>query len=287
MRSEILWFRGSCTAMITEMNGFRAEDQDGLRIYRFSSLASQPGVLHGVTTRLGGVSEAPYRGLNLGFGSGDSHACVEENRRRLASAVGLDPRSFRTVQQVHGTAIAVLHSPRKGARGSIRDNDSLATRLSGVTLLVLSADCALILFYDPVSKGIAAVHAGWRGTVAGAAAAAVRCLSQAFGSHPADLLAGIGPAIGPCCYEIDGPVIRAVQSFLPEDADAILIPKTCGKAHLDLWEANRRQLLRAGVPSAAISVAGICTRCRRDEFYSQRAEGAPTGRFGAFIALVP
>lgn len=142
-----------------------------------------------------------------------------------------------------------------------------------------------ILLCDPTQRAIAAVHAGWRGTVAGAVLAAVRTLAEAFGSDPRRLLALVGPTIGPCCYEIDGPVIRAVQAAFPEDAPDLLLAKGGGKAHLDLWEANRRQLLLAGLRPEAIAVAELCTRCRRQEFYSQRAEGVPTGRFGAFIAL--
>jgi YfiH family protein len=140
------------------------------------------------------------------------------------------------------------------------------------------ADCTPVLLVDPVRRCVAAVHAGWRGSAVRAAGAAVTALGETFGSRPADLLAGIGPAIGPCCYEVGQDVVDAF-------ADR---PELFSGGKLDLWESNRQALIEAGVVPGQIEVAGICTQCESDRFFSHRANGGqPAGRFAALIRLEP
>jgi YfiH family protein len=145
------------------------------------------------------------------------------------------------------------------------------------------ADCTPVWLYDPVQRAIGLAHAGWRGTVVGAARATVAAMQSAYGCRPADLLAGIGPAIGPCCYEVGEDVAQAIDGAFSEAAGRLLSPQTNGKWHLDLWAANRHTLMQAGVQQ--IEVAGICTACHTDEWFSHRAERGRTGRIGALIGL--
>ena len=258
----------------------------GVRWLAFHHLAGEAGVTHAVTARHGGVSPPPYHTLNLGLGSGDTPERVRANQEILARALDLDAALLTRQRQVHGAGVAVIRRPADlPPDGFLGDYDALVTAVPGVALVVRVADCVPVLLYDPVRRATGAVHAGWRGTVAGAVREAVRALTEAFGTRPADLLAGVGPAIGPCCYEIDTPVMDAVRRAFGEGAADLLRPVDAGHARLDLWEANRRLLLAAGVPAERIQVAHLCTACRTDLFFSHRREGPATGRFAGVIAL--
>jgi polyphenol oxidase len=271
--------------MIVHMGEFILKQLGGISVYEAPSLSTFSNVTHGFTTRGGGVSDSGYASLNLGAGSGDDPSLVAENRRRLSESIGVHAGGLRFARQVHGAETAVLVDEITGADEPISGVDALATSQMGLTLFVLSADCTVVLLYAPRERAIAAVHAGWKGTVAGVAASAVRTLSESFESDPATMIAAVGPAIGPCCYEVDAPVIDAVNDAFGDYATALLKPGRDGHAYLDLWEANRRQLVRTGLSEDMISVAGLCTHCHSEQFFSQRRDGLATGRFGAFISL--
>jgi YfiH family protein len=145
------------------------------------------------------------------------------------------------------------------------------------------ADCTPVWFYDPIQRAIGLAHAGWRGTVAGIVRETVAKMRTAFGCHPGDLIVGIGPAIGPCCYEVGPDVARAVARSFPADAPWLLEPRSANRWHLNLWLANELQLQQAGVRH--IHVAEICTACNTGEWFSHRAERGRTGRFGALIGM--
>jgi YfiH family protein len=145
------------------------------------------------------------------------------------------------------------------------------------------ADCVPVLLHDPVKGWVGLVHAGWKGTVGGAARKAVQAARETFGSRPEDILAAIGPSIGPCCYEVGEDVVAAVHSGLPECAD--LLSARDGGVHLDLWRANACQLAAVGVPAANVEVSGYCSSCRTDLFFSHRKERGKTGRMAAVIGL--
>jgi YfiH family protein len=237
-------------------------------------------VIHAFTTRIGGVSEPPFDTLNLGRAAGDAARAVRENRRRAMAALGRGFEEHVEASQVHGARAAVVGVRDRGRK--IPGVDILLTRDPGVVLAMHYADCVPVLLVDPGRRAVAAVHTGWRGTAAGAAAEAVRALARAFGSRPGDLVAAIGPAIGPCCYEVDAPVTAALAPW--PWRDAVLEPAGEGRWRLDLWEANRRQLADAGVPAGAVGVAGVCTACRPGLFFSHRRDRR-TGRMGALVAL--
>ncbi|HZQ37014.1 MAG TPA: peptidoglycan editing factor PgeF [Dehalococcoidia bacterium] len=249
---------------------------------RFPLLETVPGVRHAVTTRLGGHSSGPYAAANLGLAVGDEHEAVLANRELAATLVapGAHPA---TVKQVHGVAAALAEAP--GVPGvPLCEADMLVTRRPGVPLLVQAADCVPIVLIDPETPAAAVVHAGWCGTAAGAGREAVATLQRLCGSRPNRLLAGVGPAIGVCCYEVGDDVADAVAAA-SGGATGIVDRSHGERPHLSLEAALRRQLLAAGLPDSRIVTAGLCTACRLDLFYSHRREGTPTGRFGALVAL--
>ena len=151
--------------------------------------------------------------------------------------------------------------------------------------MVLAADCVPVLMYDPRMRVIAAVHAGWRGTVGRIAAKTVERMREKFGCDPRDMLVGIGPSIGPCCFEVGEEVVEAALEGLGDLKGLVETGKHPGKYQLNLWEANCRQLRQVGVEDARIEVAGICTVCHHDQFFSYRGDRGNTGRFGAGIML--
>lgn len=256
-------------------------DDNGPVYYQFDQWASQNGVIHGVFTRHGGASDAPWASLNIGGTVGDDPAIVRENHRRMYAALGLDESRACSVWQVH-SADTVVARQRVPNRRWLARADGMITDQPGLPLAMRYADCTPILLYDPVRHAAGIVHAGWRGTVLGAASSAVRAMQDAFGSNPPDIQAGIGPSIGPECYQVGEEVVEAVREAFGT-IDGLINRAADGNAYLDLWAANRLALERAGV--VQIEVAGICTATRTDEFYSHRAEKGRTGRFGAVIAL--
>lgn len=254
-----------------------------ISLLHFPSLAAHVGLVHAVTTRHGGVSPAPYASLNLSTSTGDSLANVNANYDRLAAALHTTRARFATTWQVHGTR--VLRATEETA-GRIDDKaDGIITDLPDLPLTQRYADCTPLLVYDPRQHVIGMGHAGWRGTVDGMAAALVQALHDTFGSRPADLVAVVGPAIGPCCYEVGDEVTAAVRHTFPAAASLLTVPEASvtGKPHFDLWAANAWQLHRAGVEQ--VEVAGICTRCQHETFFSHRGDGPLTGRFGAVMML--
>ena len=232
------------------------------------------------TTRAGGVSRGSYASLNLARGIGDDPPAVEENRRRLAQAMGARLEALVEAEQVHGSAVAVVGGRAGGT--VVPGVDALVTRSPDIWMAVYAADCVPALVLDCGVPAIAAVHAGWRGTAAGIVAQTMQRMRDVFGSDPARCRVALGPAIGGCCYEVDAPVARAMESasWWAESAR----PTGPGRWHLDLREAIRRQFLEAGVPGPAIEVVSDCTKCRSDLFFSYRRDRV-TGRMAACIRL--
>jgi YfiH family protein len=251
-----------------------------LPIRQFALLADAAGLMHGVTTRAGGVSPAPFDTLNLSLSTGDRPEHVDENRSRLAAAVGTTYDWLASCHQVHGArAVQVDDQPLAVLRRE--QADVLVTDRPGRFLSMRFADCVPVLLYDPRRRAVGLAHAGWRGTAAGAAGAAVRALTAAYGSRPGDVLAGIGPSIGPCCYDV-GDEVAAQFDGRPGGVQR----SPAGRAVLDLWSLNRDALTAAGVPREQIEVSGLCTRCHADEFFSHRAAGGgPSGRFAAVAGV--
>jgi len=254
-------------------------ESNGLRWYRFDSF---PGtVSQAVFTRRGGDSPSPWTGLNLGGSVGDDPARVRTNRERAFSALGRPAGSLYDVWQVHSVDWVYAAAPRP-LEDPMAKADIILTDRPEVTIVQRFADCVPVLLYDPVRHALAAAHSGWMGTVRGAARAAVEAMTTRFGSRPADLLAAIGPSIGPDHYEIGPDVAHQVQAAFGTQASALLLQRA-GSVLFDLWAANRLLLEQAGV--GQIELAGLCTACHLEDWFSHRAEHGRTGRFGVLFGL--
>ncbi|MBI5880235.1 MAG: peptidoglycan editing factor PgeF [Chloroflexi bacterium] len=251
-----------------------------LAAFHFKSLDAHSALRHGIFTRHGGVSPAPWASLNLSRATGDSASNVAENQRRLAAALGFHPRDAVTSSQVHGNT--VRRAGRDARGGRLPDCDALISNEPGVLLLQRHADCPPVVLYDPVRRAIGLAHSGWRGTLANIAGELVQAMQEEYGSNPADMVAGIGPAIGACCYHVGNEVS---QSFVDRYAHghAWVEARADGRAYLNLAHAIEAQLREAGV--RAIEQAELCTACHVDDFYSARAENRLNGCFGSAIAL--
>jgi len=244
--------------------------------YQFPHLLPYTGLTHGLFTRLGGHSPAPWASLNTGHTVGDDPQAVDANHRLICRALDIEQGDIVSPHQVHSASVRIVGAEHRGQ--VCPETDALVSAQPDVFLMLRFADCVPILLYDPCHQVAAVAHAGWRGTLAGIAGATVRVMVDAFGCHPADLIAGIGPAIGPCCYQVGRDVAAAfgqTPHLLRQSGD--------GHWQLDLWAANQEQLNRSGV--GQVDIAGICTACHTDEWFSHRAEGGRTGRWGALLGL--
>jgi len=242
--------------------GFSVLD-NGWEVGRFSSLLSLTGYRHVVTTR---------KGPEVSVSVGDH----DEAAATLSKRLGLSGIAW--CRQVHGSK--VLFTDRQGLAGQ---GDGLVTHQDGLGLMIRCADCPIILVADPVGKAVGAAHASWRATTGHIAQNLIAAMSGRFGSDPSNLIACIGPSIGPCCYEVRDDLRQSVLGALGPEADA-LFQGRAGKLYFDLWDANTRQLTRAGLRPTNIHCAGLCTVCNNDRFPSYRAEGYSAGRFAVVLA---
>lgn len=269
--------------MVSLAEGVESQAWGAEEPFRFRLLAAVPGLRHGITRR-----EGPGLAGNIAFTRGPDAESVLAARARWCRRLGVDPAALVFSRQVHGAAVERV-TPAARGRGALAPADlpaadALITDAPGLALVALAADCVPLILVDPGRRAVATVHAGWRGTVAGVVGATVGALTAGYGSRPADLLAGIGPSIGPCCYEV-GPAVAAAA--LASHGSAVLYPgRLPDHPHLDLWAASRRALLRAGLVEERIELAGVCTRCHVHHYFSHRAEGPSRGLFGAVAMLV-
>ena len=244
--------------------------------------AEEITVPHAFTTRFGGISTGPQESLNLAFGNGDTMENVEANLRLLAKGLGFDPKALVLTRQTHSDIVRVVsRADHQGfCHREYPECDALCTDDPGTALLVFTADCTPILFYDPVTGAVGAAHAGWRGTAAGIAGKVVETMTAAFGTDPADLRCAIGPNVGICHFETDADVPEAMLAAFGDDA-APYISKTGEKYHLDLKAINAMVLRRAGVTH--IEISGECTMCQSQRFWSHRVTQGIRGSQGAVI----
>jgi YfiH family protein len=263
----------------------RINHANGVVTYLFESLKAHPVHAH-VSTRHGGVSPAPWDTLNFSVLRGDSRERVQENRRRFAEAVGIDPSHVTHARQVHGTGVAKVDWEQVGE--TLDGCDALITDAVGLPLSVVFADCVPVLLYDPARHALGVCHTGWRGTVNGAAVATLWAMQAAYGSDPAQVIACIGPSIGPQSYQVGEEVLAMAQAKLAH-ADAYFHFPSGGadRPHFDLWRANAGQLLEAGVPLEQIEISGVDTAQNTKDFFSHRAEHGRCGLFAMMAWLAP
>lgn len=282
--------------------GWTGRKARGLQVLQADALAKIPWLVHGFSTRFGGVSELHgEKVLNLGFAEWDTKESVLENRRRFQSALNSEDLTLCGLSQIHSDVVHLFETlPSAPCRG-----DASATNRPGLLLAVQTADCVPILLVDLKKRAIAAVHAGWRGTLKRIVTKVVGKMQMQFGSTPADLLAAIGPSIGGCCYEVGTKVASEFRSQFPhasewfdelrtgDEPNALQWLNMASPGHqpppknvlLDLRKANSTQLLEAGLLARNIFVSDLCTACRRDLLFSYRKEGGKTGRLLSVIGI--
>jgi YfiH family protein len=281
---------------------WRLRKSGGLQIVQIEPFGKFPWLVHGFSTRPCGVSDLDgQQVLSLSFTEWDQKKNVVENRKRFQSAIGGSDLTLVTMKQIHSD---VIHTFRTQPSQPCKGDAAIANR-PGLLLGVQTADCVPIMLVDPKQRAVAAVHAGWRGTLARIAEKTVGRMQLEFGSKPADLLAAIGPSIGPCCYEV---AADFVSKFSAQFADAVQYfdePRSGEEpnplqwlnmappghqppprnVHLDLRKANRSQLLGAGIRPQNIFISDLCTACRTDLLFSYRKEGARSGRLLSVIGI--
>jgi YfiH family protein len=274
----------------------------GIRILQVPAFAKLPWLIHGFSTRPGGTSDLEgEKVLNLGYTNWDSQENVLENRRRFQSALGANDLTLAALKQIHSDLVHSFDAPpHEPCRA-----DASITNQAGLLLGVQTADCVPILLVDTKKRSIAAVHAGWRGTLQRIVTKTIGKMQMQFGTKPADLLAAIGPAIGGCCYEVGTEVAAQFKSQFPNASDWFDELRTGDEPNplqwlsmmppghqpppknvlLDLKKASRAQLIDAGVRAENIFVSHLCTACRRDLLFSYRKEGSTSGRLMSVIGL--
>lgn len=264
--------------------------------YLVFPLLEKDGVAqHLVSTRLGGVSRGIYATMNYNYERGDDPAAVDENYRRTARLFGRTPDAFVCSAQTHTTNVRVVTAADAG-KGVTRprdytDVDGLVTNVPGLILRTSYADCVPLLFVDPIRRVIGCSHSGWKGTAAQMGRVTVEKMRAEYGCDPADILAAIGPSICGDCYEVGeevADVFAALFAKPPYDGvriEEILRDDHNGKFHLDLWRANERILLAAGIRREHLAVTDLCTCCNPDYLFSHRASRGRRGNFCAFLML--
>lgn len=267
----------------------RIHESEGVVYLTFRNL-EQAGVVHGFSTRLGGISQGDLSTMNLSFHRGDDPEAVMENHRRFAQAVGYDERKLVFSDQVHTTKIYKVTEADCG-KGITRESDiigidGLVTDRPGIPLITFFADCVPLFFYDPVGKVAALAHSGWRGTVSRIGKVMLDYMKQEYHTQAKDVLCAIGPSICQDCYEISGDVAEEFQKeFTEAQYKDFMRSVGSGKYHLDLWKVNQYILLEAGIRKGHLETTDICTCCNPDLLFSHRASHGKRGNLGAVIML--
>lgn len=251
-------------------------------------LPFKDSIEHFVTTRNGVLPPSKQNYFTIGLNGIVDNQTVLSNRKLIAKQFNFSPDSFVFASQVHGNRIAVVTENEKG-RGAfdresyLCDVDAMVTNQKGICIFTQAADCVPILFFDPVKKVIGAAHAGWKGTVAKIPVEMVKTFVSEYSLNPSDIMVGIGPSIGSCCYEVGSEVVDMVENAFGSKEGLIFENEKFSKPVFDLWKANRWSLIEAGIKPENIELAGLCTKCNSNFFFSART--GDKGRFGAGIMI--
>ena len=263
--------------------------KSGVTWLTYPAFEKIPGIVHGFSTRLGGVSQGIYESMNLSFTRGDNEDAVRENYRRLSDAMGFSMEDIVTSDQTHTTNVRVVTEEDSG-NGITKprpytDVDGMITNVPGLVLATFYADCVPLFFVDPVHKAIGLSHSGWRGTVGKIGKVTVEKMAEEFQTDPSELYAAIGPSICQDCYEVSEDVADAFYKEFQGHEREILLEKGNGKYQLDLWKTNEIILREAGVIPEHLAVTNICTCCNSRLLFSHRASHGKRGNLGAFMQI--
>ena len=274
----------------SEKNVLNWHGEKAVPYFTFPAFDELPGIIHGFSSRLGGVSEGCLSSMNLSFSRGDEPERVRENFRRIAESIGFSEKDLVFSMQTHTANVRRVGREDCG-RGLERpvgycDVDGLVTNEPGVVLATFYADCVPLFFVDPVHHCIGLSHSGWRGTVGKIGKATVETMAREFGSEPGDLLAAVGPSICQECYEVSEEVIGLFrENFAEEIWPKLFYRKDNGHYQLNLWEANRLIFQEAGILPQHITVTDICTACNPELLFSHRASGGKRGNLAGFLEI--
>ena len=250
-----------------------SETQQHAPYLQHQDLSQYHQLKHGTFTRHGGTSHSPFDSLNISDAVGDSGKNVAANLMIIRHT--MDARRILLTRQTHGTEVLIVDTDTTETFGSSWQADAMITNISGVGLMIKQADCQAVILFDPAENVIANVHCGWRGNVQNILGRVVRMMEHRFDCKAKDLVAAIGPSLGPCCAEF-----ITHRDIFPPDFEDFRVSEN----HFDLWGLSSHQLVMEGVNPGNITVSGICTRCHTDRFFSYRGEGV-TGRFGTVVML--
>jgi YfiH family protein len=251
--------------------------KNSVAYYTFPNLTNQLGILHGIFTRKGGNSTGYYEGLNISFGVGDDKENVFKNRGIISNI--FDNRSIVSARQIHGTDVIICEEKDSDSREDSNQplvGDALISNRKQILLMIKVADCQPVMVYDPKQRVVANIHSGWRGSVKNIIGHTIRVMNDKFKCKSNELIAGIGPSLGPCCAEFVN-----YKEEIPEPYWGYRIQDY----HFNLWAISKDQLCNEGVKPENIHLSNICTQCHTDQFFSYRGEGT-TGRFGAVIGVM-
>ena len=259
------------------------ESEGTPKLIFFNNIYNREGIIHFVSTRIGGISNHPFSSLNLGYSTGDRKDFVDKNWQLVKNRLNISgPFHHIILNQIHSDIIIEINNSSKLKNSNNLKGDAIITNIKRVLINVLTADCVPVLLYDPVKSVIATIHAGWRGTAKRIVIKTVLAMKENFQSSAKNILACIGPSIGPCCYEVKDDVSSV---FLPDYPESVEVRK--GKTYLNLVSIVKDQLIIEGLSEGNIETSNICTKCNSHIFYSSRAAGnLPTGRFATGIMLV-
>lgn len=255
--------------------------QEGVAYLTFPKLEKR-GVVHGFSTRFGGVSEGIFASMNLSYQRGDQKEAVDENYRRIGKVIGFEPEQLVFSNQVHDTKIKIV--TKEDCQKVMTGMDGLMTDEEGICLVTLYADCVPLFFYDPVKKVVAISHSGWKGTRHRMGKVTIEKMKEVYGSRAEDIIVAIGPSICQACYEISEDVAMEFKEEFPAQwYHAFMIEKGNGKYQLDLWKVNELILLEAGIQKEHLDVTDVCTCCNPDLLFSHRASKGKRGNLAGFI----
>ncbi len=264
---------------------YKLNEKENFKYLTFPIFEGYDELLHGFTTRKGGVSKGSYESMNLGFGTGDNEENTAENYHIMAANLGINLYDIVETDQTHTNNIRYVTESDKGRAMMdplYTDIDGLYTDKKNIALMSFHADCNAVFFYDPVKKLIALAHAGWKGTVLNITGKIIKALVE-LGSNPADLKAAISPSLGQCCFEVDKDVADLFISTNIKYKDFMI--RKGEKYHFDLWEINKYNMVNEGMSYNNIEVAGLCTKCHNDLFFSHRGQKGKRGLMAGIIMM--
>lgn len=253
---------------------------NNIQLLQFENLLEYPEVKHFSTTRTGGYSTGILKGFNLGYTVGDDPKNVTKNIELLQNSIDLKESKIVFPKQTHSSNVGIVENDQN----LFHNTDALITNISGICIAIRTADCVPILLFDPKQKVVAAIHSGWKGTIQKISQKTIEIMQQQFGTKSQDIIAGIGPSIGPEVYEV-GPEV-AEQFHVEFGTGHIIMPiQNSDKGLLDLWKVNKIILQESGILEKNIEVAEMCTYSNPELFYSARRDGVKTGRLASGIII--